>query len=116
MSDYIIFVIQCFTVTISIATGIGVTYLLVKSVSLLFTKRIKTVNIININEFAETGKMVNVTLNNGKIYPNVKFIGITKFENREDLLYPLWNWMVLESSDGKIFIKPESIKIVQQTS
>jgi hypothetical protein len=67
-----------------------------------------------VGKFIDPGSSVDVILNNGKTYVDVKFIGFTKFDNSKDLPYPLWTWLVLEMDNGKVFIKPESVKVIQQ--
>jgi hypothetical protein len=73
-------------VTTSIAFGIILIYLTVKIIELISTSRgRKSVNIVNVGKFIDPGSSVDVILNNGKTYVDVKFIGFTKFDNSKDL-------------------------------
>ena len=62
-------------------------------------------------------KSYNIFLNNGKIFENVKFLGITESYNssQSNLPFTLCDWVAIEKSNGKkIFLKPTTIKYFEE--
>ncbi len=108
------FIFQCFAVTGSIAFGIILTAAGIKTLYWLFERRIRSVKLAKITEFIDDDILVDVTLNNGQIHRSVKYLGFTDLSHVKGLPYSFKDWVVLSSLDGKVFVRPDSIKIIKE--
>ncbi len=65
----------------------------------------------------DPSKHYNVFLSHGKVFTDVRFVGLSKaFDPQHpEMPFPLTQWLVLETADGrKISIKPVAIRYFEE--
>jgi small nuclear ribonucleoprotein (snRNP)-like protein len=108
------FILQCFAVAMAVAACIVVSTVCIQGFGLLIGRRVRSIPIAKIKDFVRDGQAVNVTLNSGKVYSGVTYLGFTDLSGQKGLPYGFQNWAVLGSPEGKIFVRPDSIKTIQE--
>jgi len=66
----------------------------------------------------QPGRSYRVELSNGRVLPDVRFVGISSPLDRraEYLPFPLQHWLVLEKPDGKrVFVRPNAIRLYEES-
>jgi hypothetical protein len=108
------FIIECFAVTISIAVGIILIYGGCKLINLIFDGRAKCGS-IKVKNFVADEASVQVRLSDGRVLPEHKFVGFADFGTQKNVPYEFKTWLVLESENGRIFVKPQSVRVIAET-
>jgi hypothetical protein len=66
-----------------------------------------------IKDHISANRYYNVALNDGTLFKNIKFIGISDRHDESGgiLPFPISEWLILEKEDGKrVYVKPQSIR------
>jgi len=108
------FIIQCFAVSLSIAVGIVFIYGSTKAISRLFEGKSFPCSRISVSNFVADNVQVEVKLSDGSILRHKKFIGFANFGTAKGVPFELQNWLVLESDEGRSFIKPQSVRTITE--
>jgi hypothetical protein len=106
------FIIQCFAVTLSIAVGIVFIYGCVKAINRLFDDKSLPCGKITVRNFVADNVPVDVKLSDGSVLTDRKFVGFADFGTSKGVPFELKSWLVLESGEGRSFIKPQSVRAI----
>ena len=109
------FVVQCFAVSFSIAFGFVLIYGAVKGINRLFDGKRPACGITKVKHFIEEGNPVELKLSDGRIVSGDKFIGFTEFGDHKHAPDCFKQWVVLESENSRVFIKPEAIRLIKES-
>ena len=107
------FIVECFAVSLSVATGIVFVYGCCKAINRLFEGRL-SVGIVKVKHFVAESKAVDVRLSDGQVLADQKFVGFADFGDQKSIPFELKSWMVLESSKGRTFIKPGTVRSISE--
>jgi hypothetical protein len=111
MSD---FIIECFTISLSIAVGFIFIYGGCKLINLIFDGRVPC-GTIKVKNFVADNTPVEVRLSDGRVLSEQKFVGFADFGTQKNVPYEFKTWLVLESEGGRIFVKPQSVRVITET-
>ncbi len=107
------FIIQCFAVTLSIAVGVVFIYGGCKLINRIFDGR-AVCGSIKVKNFIADETPVEVRLSDGRVLSAQKFVGFADF-GQKNVPYELKTWLVLESDEGRTFVKPQSVRAITET-
>lgn len=108
------FIIQCFAITLSIAVGIVFIYGCAKAINRLFDGKSQPCSNVTVKHFVAENVLVDVKLSDGSILKGKKFVGFSDFGTAKGIPYELKSWLVLESDEGRSFIKPQSVREITE--
>jgi len=106
------FVIQCFAVSMSIAVAIVFIYFCVKLLNYFLDSKQVYFGTVKVKKFLNEKTLVDVRLNDGKSIEGVIFKGFSEFGEHKDVPVAFRSWVVLDGPTGRIYLKPESIKVI----
>lgn len=81
-----------------------------------FKSRTCGFDIVKLKRFIKDGRVVNVHLNNGKVFPGVRFVGFTDQNSAKGgIPYSLSQMVVCETAKGaRIFFRAEAVRVIEE--
>jgi hypothetical protein len=110
------FIVQCLTVSLSIAIGIVFIYGCTKTINRLFQGKSLPCGKITVKNFVADNVQVDVKLSDGSILKDKTFVGFADFGTAKDIPFEFKTWLVLESDEGRSFIKPQTVRSITETT
>lgn len=106
---------QVFGFVIAICIGIMVLTAFFTGIG-YFKRRTATFDIVKLKRFINDGQVVNVHLNDGKIFAGVRFVGFTEQSSgKAGIPFSLSQMVVCETANGaRIFFRAEAVRVIQE--
>lgn len=102
-------------VVLALCIGVGALTLFFWMIN-FFKKATRKVEILKMKGFVTEGRNVNVHLNTGRIYRNIRFVGFTGKNSEKDAMpYQFSQMMVCETAKGaKVFIRTDAVRVIEE--
>lgn len=108
------FIVQCFAVALAVAVGFVFIYGCTKAINRVFDGKAQPYGKITVKNFVSEEMMVEVKLSDGSVLKDRKFVGFADFGTAKGVPFELKSWLVLESEEGRSFIKPQSVRSITE--
>ena len=106
---------QVFGVVMAISLGIMVLTIFFTGIG-YFKRRTASFDIVKLKRFIKDGRVVNVHLSSGRIYPGVRFVGFTDQSSAKGgIPFSLSQMVVCETAKGaRIFFRAEAVRVIEE--
>ncbi len=108
------FVIQTFTIALAVAICIIVTTAGSKLIRSIGSPKPVYLKAADIKNFLEPNTSIEVTTTDGKIIKGQNFCGLAQFKSSDEVPFDFQHWFVLESEQGRTFIRPSAVRVIKE--
>ncbi|MFN4806326.1 MAG: hypothetical protein ACK46A_07660 [Akkermansiaceae bacterium] len=108
------FIIQAFTIAFAIATCIITVTAGRKLIRHIGGSRPVYLKAANVKNFLEPNSAIEVTTNDGKVIKGQNFCGLAQFKSSDEVPFDFQHWFVLESEQGRTFIRPSAVRMIKE--
>jgi hypothetical protein len=108
------FIIQIFTIALAVSTCIIVTSAGLKLIRSIGGSKPVYLKAADVKNFLEPNTAIEVTTNDGKIIKGQNFCGLAQFKSSDEVPYDFQHWFVLESEQGRTFIRPNAVRVIKE--
>ena len=106
------FAIQCFSISMSIAFAVVFIFFSMKLLNWFLDSKQVYFGTVKVKKFLNEKTVVDIRLNDGKSIDGVIFRGFSEFGEHKDVPVAFRSWVVLDGPTGRIYLKPESVKVI----
>ena len=108
------FIIQAFTIAFAIATCIVTVSADQKLIRPIGGSKAVYLKAADVKNFLEPNTAIEVTTNDGKVIKGQNFCGLAQFKSSDEVPFDFRQWFVLESEQGRTFIRPSAIRVIKE--